>query len=232
MNATRDFLFNVAVPARTDSYSPVSHRNILDATYEQLDRHNLIVNSEGFNSNSSGTEVIGYLDIVHPDFSTMGMRLAFRNSYDKSMSVAFAAGNVVWICSNGCVSGEIQYIRKHTGGVVQELNEKIITTINQLGDHFDRIVRHSEQLHNIEMTKQQYAELLGRLFIVDKIVSPTQLNVISREIDEPSFEVFNDMNAWSLYNHVTYSLKEAHPKNYLQQHTEFHNFMEAEFNLV
>lgn len=116
--------------------------------------------------------------------------------------------------------------------MVQELNSKIINTINQLDEHFQKIIRQSEQLHNIEMSKEQYAELIGRLFIIDKVVIPTQLNIISREIDEPSFEDFRDMNAWSLYNHVTYSLKEAHPKNYLQQHTEFHNFMEAEFNLV
>ena len=232
MNATRDFLFNVAIPARTESYSPVSHRNILDATYEQLDRHNLRVTSEGFNSNKSGTEVIGYLDINHPDLNTLGMRLAFRNSYDKSMSVAFAAGSVVWICENGCVSGEIQYIRKHTGGVVQELNEKIITTINQLGEHFDKVVRHSQQLHNIEMSKEQYAELIGRLYIVDKVIIPTQLSVISKEIDTPTFEDFRDMNAWSLYNHVTYSLKTSHPTTYLTQHTEFHSFMEREFNLI
>ena len=46
MNATRDFLFNVAIPARTDSYSPVSHSNIINAAYEQLDRHNLVVTNE------------------------------------------------------------------------------------------------------------------------------------------------------------------------------------------
>ena len=139
---------------------------------------------------------------------------------------------MAWICSNGVVSGEIQYVRKHTGSVVQELNSKIINTINQLDEHFQKIIRQSEQLHNIEMSKEQYAELIGRLFIIDKVVIPTQLNIISREIDEPSFEDFRDMNAWSLYNHVTYSLKESHPTTYLQQHTEFHSFMEREFQLI
>ena len=154
MNATRDFLFDVPVPARTDSYSPVSHRNILEATYEQLDRHSLVVTNEFFNSDRDGRKVIGGLDIIHPDADFLGMRLAFRNSYDKSMSVAFVAGSQVWICSNGAISGEIQYVRKHTGGVVQELNQKIITTVEQLDDHFQKMLRHSEQLHNIEMTKE------------------------------------------------------------------------------
>ena len=232
MNATREFLLNVPVPARTDSYSPVSHSSIINAAYEQLDRHNLVATNEFFNSSSDGRKVIGGLDIIHPDAPHLGMRLAFRNSYDKSMSVAFAAGSVTWICSNGMVSGEIQYIRKHTGSVVQELNQKIITTINQLDEHFQKMIRHSQQLHNIEMTKEQYGELIGKLYIVDKVVIPTQLSIISKEIDEPTFEDFRDMNAWSLYNHVTYSLKSSHPTTYLSQHTEFHNFMEREFSLA
>lgn len=231
MNTTKEFLFNVPLPMKTDSYSPVSHKNIIEATYEQLDKHNLIVNNEFFNIDKEGRKLIGGLDIIHPDAPHLGMRLAFRNSYDKSMSVAFAAGAVVWICSNGMITGEIQYMRKHTGTVVNELNGKIITTINQLDDHFQKMLNHSEQLHQIDLTKQQYAELVGRLYIIDKIVIPTQLSIISKEIEQPTFKDFEDLNAWSLYNHVTYALKNSHPTTYLDQHTNFHSFMEKEFQL-
>lgn len=232
MNATKEFLFNVPVPARTDTYSPVSHSNMINAVYEQLDRHNLSITNEFFNSDKYGRKLIGGMDITHPQVPHLGMRLAFRNSYDKSMSVAFAAGAVAWVCSNGMISGDIQYVRKHTGSVAEEINTKIVTTIEQLDDHFQRMFEHSEQLYEIEMTKEQYAELIGRLFIIDKVVQPTQLNIISREIDNPTFEDFRETNAWSLYNHVTYSLKNSHPLNYLDQHTEFHAFMEREFSLT
>ena len=231
MNTTKEFLFNVSLPMKTDSYSPVSHKNIIEATYEQLDKHNLIVNNEFFNIDKEGRKLIGGLDIIHSDVPHLGMRLAFRNSYDKSMSVAFAAGAVVWICSNGMVTGEIQYMRKHTGTVVNELNDKIITTINQLDEHFQKILNHAEQLHQIDLTKQQYAELMGRLYIIDKVIIPTQLSIISKEIEQPTFKDFEDLNAWSLYNHVTYALKNSHPTTYLDQHTNFHSFMEKEFQL-
>lgn len=39
-------LYLVPVPSATDSYAPVSHRNVIDAVYEQLDRHNLSVKKE------------------------------------------------------------------------------------------------------------------------------------------------------------------------------------------
>ena len=97
MNTAKEFLLDVPVPARTDSYTPVSHANIIEATYEQLDKHNLVATNEFFNSSSDGRKVLGGLDIIHPDTPNLGMRLAFRNSYDKSMSVAFVAGANVWI---------------------------------------------------------------------------------------------------------------------------------------
>lgn len=227
----KEFLLSVPVPERTESYSPVSHGNIINAAYEQLDRHNLVVESEFYNHSRDGRKLIGRMNIIHPDVPHIGMQLVLRNSYDKSMSVAFAGGANVWVCTNGMVRGDIQYMRKHTGEVASELNQKIISTIDRLDEHFQLLIRHSEQLKNIEMTREQYAELVGRLFIIDKVITPTQLNIVSREIDEPTFEDFTDLNAWSLYNHVTYSLKESHPLTYLDQHTEFHHFMEREFQL-
>ena len=107
------------------------------------------------------------------------------------------------------VTGEIQYMRKHTGTVVNELNDKIITTINQLDDHFQKILNHAKQLHQNDLTKQQYAELMGRLYIIDKVIIPTQLSIISKEIEQPTFKDFEGLNAWSLYNHVTYALKQS-----------------------
>ena len=93
------------------------------------------------------------------------------------------------------------------------------------------MLKHAELLQEIALTKEQYAELRGRLYIIDKIIIPTQLSIISKEIDQPTFKDFEDLNAWSLYNHVTYSLKNSHPSTYLDQHTEFHNFIEREFQL-
>ena len=75
------------------------------------------------------------MDITHPQVPHLGMRLAFRNSYDKSMSVAFAAGAVAWVCSNGMISGDVQYVKTY-GSVAEEINTKIVTTIEQLDDHF------------------------------------------------------------------------------------------------
>lgn len=228
---TREELLSVQVPRDTDTYSAVSHRSIIEVMQEELDKHNLISVSEKYNSNSKGTQVIGYMDIRRPDNEDLGMRVAFRNSYDKSMSVAFTAGSVVWICGNGMVSGELQYLRRHTGTVNQELHFKINNTINQLDDHFTTMLQHSEQMKNISLDKDEMAKLLGRMFFQENLITPTQLNIIKKEFEESQFESFREDNLWSLYNHVTFSLKEAHPLTYMRQHKDLHQFVEREFQL-
>jgi len=225
-------LYNVRIPASTDSYSAISHQNIIDAVYEQLDKRNLQVVNEKYNVAANGDKVIGYFDLNYMGNSEMGMRLAFRNSYDKSMSVAFVAGTQVWICENGCISGEIQFLRKHTGSVLGELHNKIITTIEQLEDHFIRTESHSIQMKSIELPKIKAAELYGRMFMVEDIISPTQLSIVKKELNEPTHKVFEEDTLWSAYNHVTFALKEAHPLNYINQHVNLHKFVEAEYQLV
>ena len=225
-------LYNVRIPASTDSYSAVSHQNIIEAVYEQLDRRNLQVVKEKYNVAANGDKVIGYFDLNYNNNSEMGMRLAFRNSYDKSMSVAFVAGTQVWICENGCISGEIQFLRKHTGSVISELYNKINTTIEQLEDHFLRTERHSIQMKSIELPKIKAAELYGRMFMVEDIISPTQLSIVKKELNEPTHKVFEEETLWSAYNHVTFALKETHPLNYINQHVNLHKFVEAEYQLV
>ena len=225
-------LFNVRVPADTSSYSAVSHRNIVEAVKEQLDKRNMQIVGSKYNVAAKGEKVIGYYDLQYDGDSEMGMRLAFRNSYDKSMSVAFVAGSQVFICSNGCISGELQYVRKHTGSVVQELNNKIVQTIGQLEDHFIKMRKHAEQMKQIELPMVKAAELYGRMFMIDDIITPTQLSIVKRELNEPTFEPFKEETLWSAYNHVTYALKDSHPLTYINQHVNLHNFIEAEYELV
>lgn len=90
-------LYLVPIPSATNTYAPVSHRNVIDATLEQLYKHNLAVSEQNYVSARQGQQVIGYMDIKYDNNEELGMRLAFRNSYDKSMSVAFVAGASVWI---------------------------------------------------------------------------------------------------------------------------------------
>lgn len=229
---TKEELYKIPVPYATSSYSPVSHKNVIEHIYEELDKHNLSVTSESYRDSRYGQQLIGYMDLAYNNDTEMNMRLAFRNSYDKSMSIAFVAGSSVIICSNGMISGEFNFLRKHTGAVNQELSEKINLTINELEQHFIKMKQHSNTMKQIEIDKRASAELLGRMFIEEEIILSSQLNIIKSQLEKPEYNDFINPTLWSLYNHITYSLKNSHPLTYINQHQNLHKFVEKEFKLV
>ena len=191
----------------------------------------MVASREQFNIGRYGQQLIGLMDIQYGSDRELGMRLAFRNSYDKSMSVAFVAGAMAWICSNGMISGEINFMRKHTGSVVHELDTKIVDTINQLEAHFLRMVEHTKVMKKIFVNKRVSAELAGRLFIEEEIITSQQLSIVKKEILEPSHKDFTDDSLWSFYNHTTEALKKSHPTTYINQHKALHEFVVSAFGL-
>jgi len=50
---------NATVPFRTDSYTPIANREIMDLINEEAYKNNLIVNGERFIANNKMTQFIG-----------------------------------------------------------------------------------------------------------------------------------------------------------------------------
>jgi hypothetical protein len=169
---------------------------------------------------------------IGADSDIFDFRFAFRNSYDKSMSVAFVAGTAVMICSNGMVLGEMQFVRKHTGSVADELTERIKSTTGALSDVLDKAGRHAEQMKNIALNNTQVAELCGRWFMEQEIIRSSQLNIIKEQLKNPDHEEFAESKLWSVYNHATHALKKTAPYEYINKYKDLHNFVEAEYKLV
>jgi len=222
----RDRAMRASVPARTATYSPVSHSEIIEAIGTKTVDNNLKIIGHSTHSNMLGTRVVGFFtveDMVNPDDSGIKMMFGYRNSYDKSMSVAFVAGGNVWICSNGLISGDlITFKRKHTGTVREELHEHIQTGINRMRDDFGRLRMEVDVIKAYPLTSRQKAEVLGVLYFENNIISPNQLGYVKHEL--ANSEHFKDNTAWDLYNNVTQALKRSHPVDIIADHIKLHNF--------
>ena len=216
------------IPARTTTYSPVSHAEIIEAIRNNARVNNLNIIRDRMYANGFGSRVVGFFDVEDgTEFGNVhGLKMMFgyRNSYDKSMSVAFVAGGSVWICGNGLISGDLMsFKRKHTGTVAQELGEKIQIGVDRMRADFGRLNLEVDVMKNYSLTPRQKAEVLGIMYFERNLVTPSQLSIIKNELTES--EHFKEDNAWSLYNNVTESLKKSHPVEIIQDHIKFHSFM-------
>ena len=97
-----------------NTYTPIQNKFIVDMIEDKTASIGLVVKNKQCMATKSDSGnikgVIGTYDICTPD-EEFGQRIMFRNSYDKSMSFAFVAGMVVWVCTNGCIKGDYQYKR-------------------------------------------------------------------------------------------------------------------------
>jgi len=221
-------LFQIPVPAQTRTYSPISHQNIVERIQREANFHGFHPVSAEYHIARDGKQVIGYLDYKGSN-DEFGIRVGFRNSYDKSMSFAFTMGSVVWICGNGMISGEINTKKQHRGqDLFDIIDDKILTGFNLAENVYNKNVEAANMFKKITIDPKQVEYLIGKLFLENKLINSMQLNVLKDQLEfsknfttmwKPNFTV------WDMYNAGTECLKLSHPTTYLHDHINFHQFM-------
>jgi hypothetical protein len=224
-SVTRDELISTAIPQETRTYKPITHQQLIDLTLESVQSSGFIIGSETYNSAREGNVANGRYVITNVADSEMRLQIGWQNSYDKSISLKFAIGTHIIVCSNGCVSGDYGAFKKKHVGEVQTFTPSAITEyIKRAGDAFQRMQAEREKMKNIEITKRTSAELIGRMIVENNIIESTQLNIIRKEMDNPSFNYGAPGSLWELYQHTTYAMKEIHPSLWMNNHIKAHSF--------
>lgn len=202
-------------------------------TLEELDKNNMKVLSEVYRMARDGRQAMGMYEIGTKGDNEMRIRAAWHNSYDKSMPVRWAIGGHIIVCENGMVKGDIgAFKRKHTGTVLDEYREQARIHIIAAGDMYEALIKEKQRMKDIEITKRASAELIGRMFLEEDIITATQLGIIKREMENPSYDYKADGSVWQLYNHCTVAYKEEHPSLFIDRHVKHHEFFQREFELV
>jgi len=220
---TRKQAMDLEVPKATLSYCPISNEEVLNNALEQLDKHNFKLKSEFHKTDGSKQKFVGAF-IVSGGNSEMDIMFGYKNSYDKSMSAAFAMGSNILICSNSVVTGEVSMIRKHTGTANKDLKIGIREGVKRLGDNFISIEKQLQEMKSKEVTKRIQSELIGRLFLEEETITAQQLSIIKKELKIESFNYGVKSSMYNLYQAVTHSMKVSHPRTYLKNHIDAHSF--------
>lgn len=224
-------LMTAPVPPRTDSYTPIPHGTIIKNTIDTLDNHGFKVKQTRYRSSTDGLIGSGEYHLEYGGDPEMGLMLAWQNSYNKQVTFKYAIGAHVFVCANGMVAGDLaSYRRKHTGTADEEALAYINGYIGDAAKIFGKLIEDREMLKQHEMNLRQVSEMMGRMFLCNQIITSTQLNIIKREIENPTYYYgVNPLNAWAVYNYATHAFKEDNPKSWIKRHTDLHKFFRVEF---
>jgi hypothetical protein len=215
----------IQLPEVTESYQPVSHYQLTDRlltiSSDILTDYCLV--GEKYALARQGQQMFAFLQF-NKDEADLGLCIAFRNSYDRSMSVGMAIGASVFICDNLALTGDIAVMRKHTKNVWTTLEDLAISTIYKSRNNYREILFAAERMKETPFSNSDAFSFMGILFGRD-IISPRQLPVLRHEWLRPSHDAFRDRNAWSFYNACTEALKSCPPNAIMEKHVRLHEEM-------
>ena len=224
-------LIAAPLPLETKTYKPVENERLIDLTLNALVGSGFELAEEIYTAAADGQVSNGRYTIKNVADNEMALQIGWQNSYNKSLSLKFAIGTKIFICSNGCVSGDFGAFRKKHTGTIQTFTPDAITEyIKSAGDVFTSMQNQREVMKFTDINKRVSAELVGRMFIEESIIASTQLNIIKNQMANPSFDYGANGSLWELYQHTTYALKEVHPSQWLSSHIKAHSFFKNELS--
>lgn len=232
-STTKELLINTPVPKQTRTYKPVSHEQLIDLTLESIYQAGFELDKEIYTASSDGQIANGRFTISNVTDRDMQLQIGWQNSYNKMLTLKFAIGARIFICQNGCVSGDYGAFKKKHVGEVQTFAPNAITEyIKAAGDAFERMQKERDIMKTIEITNRRKAELLGRMLIEDQFIESTQLNIIEKEIKRPTHDYDCENTLWELYQYTTYAMKEVHPRLWMDRHIQAHQFFVNEAGIL
>lgn len=228
-------ILSTALPEKTDTYTPISHASVINRVRSEITSAGFIITGEDYRCTNDGQIALGTLRLNYKADSDIELSANFTNSYNKQLAFRFNLGGLVKVCMNGMMLNNSKfgkYKRVHKGAA-DLLAEGIISEyINNAGEYWDSLVQHKDSMKEILLSTTAQHDILGELFMRKDVINTMQLNNIKKEFSKPSFDYKVDTDsAWALYNHITLSLKDSHPSDWLDHQVKVHEVFSTMFNL-
>lgn len=218
-------LFSTPLPEETRTYKPISHKELADVTVKAIKDAGFTIGLQEYFSAREGLVANARYTIKDVADEDMQLEIGWQNSYDKTLSLKFAIGTRIMICENGCVSGDFgAFSKKHMGDIKIFAPEEMATSIKEAAKFFATMKNEKDSMKEIIITNREKAEIVGRLFLEKNLIGSTQLNIIKDEINKPTYDYMCTGSLWELYQYVTFSMKEIHPRLWMDDHINVHKF--------
>ena len=231
---TEEYLRKTQLPLATKSYTVISHGDIIDTVREMLKKHGFIVTNELYKAESNGDVALGFMQIETLNDPDMAMTFNWTNSYNKMVRFSCSIGGFIYDNQVPFVStnNQASWNRKHTGTALEETMEVIEAMVASADDHFAQIVDMKNKFKSIDVSRKEYAKLLGLLYFDKQVISSEQINVIKREYEKPSFTYTDKGTLWELYKMMMFGIVDQAPKNWYRQQMDINSYVQVLYNIA
>lgn len=228
---TEEYLTGAPLPEQTDTYTVISHKTVIDATRKTLESMGFEIEREFYRCNEGALIASGVYHLKYSDDPDIGMLFAWANSYDKSMKFQCSVGGYVHESLAAIIGGNMgSWGRKHTGNADNEALDTIQNQLINAEEYFKQLLEEKEKMKNIFVSSHKRAEIVGRMYFNNDLLTTEQMSVIKNEFAKPSFIVSGIGDSlWKMYHAIIVSMQKSHPKTWMAQQRIAHELIQKEF---
>lgn len=196
-----DQLAAVPMAEKTESYTPIAHMDLIGRVLGKLEKKGIQIEQRMNALWRGGLRMFSVIQVRHPEIShaEMGLTVVVRNSFDKSLPAAIAAGTHCFVCDNGVLMNDVVIGRKHSRFLMEDIDNRIDRALAVLDaswrDHFARV----EAYKNRELTVTEAHDLIALAYRKGAIEKVGVADVID-QFHASNHPEFRDHTLWSLSN--------------------------------
>ena len=236
-NQTEEWIKSVPVPQATNTYVPISNTELINTLQSNLEDIGLYPVKKRYTTSNHGMEVFGDWQLSREgdplllkekyDAGDMHFGVSFVNSYDKKLKLEIIPGVRICICSNQAMSksGVATFDKKHIGNVGVEFPIFIQNSLEQLDVLYTNFQEAFNKLRGVSINKKVMAELAGRMYVQEDIITSEQMSLLKKEINKSTFSQFDGDNGFNFYQHCTYAARNSHPSEMIDRYVNIHEFV-------
>jgi len=227
--ATEQYLRQVDTPNHPAPYSVIPHAFIIDKVREIANKFGITIDAEIFSAGNLGNEARGFVKLGFLNDPDIECMLTWVNSYNKKIKFSCLVGGYISESDTPFVfhNAEYKWIRKHTGTAFEETESNIYNLLSDINIHFKTVSKEKDALKNKTLTEGGLAELLGKIYFTNDILSIEVASMIRRNTlkELPT-------NLWELFKIIAVATKELDPKKWYDTLTKTHYFFLNEYDLL
>jgi len=202
-----DFLSKIQTEPMGSRHVPANHGMVLDTFRNVLENNGVKpVKTSGILS-PDHLRYIHMVEVADKQIPDFNFTFGFINYNNKQRSLTMFAGERVFICNNGMVSGILDTTkRKHTMGLVDEIVERFNGGFEQFHQFRAERILEVDRMKGFQVKDTQFGQFILHLHR-ESCIGNTNITRVVQEWDRPSFQYENvpdQRNAWNLQNACTY----------------------------
>jgi Domain of unknown function (DUF932) len=198
-------LRELETPPATPTHVPVEHYRVVDLLKSTLGMYGHQVTDEHHGVTPDGMRYFGLISLRSSTYTGYEDTVGLRNSHDKSFPISIGFGSRVFVCDNLAFIAETTIKRRHTANAKRDLPGLVGELIEPLALHREQQHRTFERYKGTLLTDQQADHAVLNMFR-QGIINIQRVPEVLSEWEAPTFEEFDQRNAWRLFNAATYTL--------------------------